>query len=51
MTVSIAHQPDLKVYQDTYSKLVSLAADAIRTYNGSLTYGIQPFTSRAVISS
>lgn len=51
MIVSVAHQPDLKAYQDTYNKFVSLAADAIRTYNGSLSYGIQPFTSSAVISS
>lgn len=51
MVVSVAHQPDLDAYKDTYSKFRSLAADATETYNGSLTYGIQPFSSSAVDQS
>ena len=51
MVVSIAHRPDLDAYKDTYNKFLSLAADATNSYNGSLTYGIQPFSSSAVHQS
>lgn len=44
---SIAHETSQEVYETVYAKFLQLAPQAASAYNGSLSFGIQPWTSSA----
>ena len=47
-SISIALQPDLNTYKETYTTYLEVAKSVAQNFSGVLAYGIQPFTSSAV---
>ncbi|OJD36444.1 fad linked oxidase-like protein [Diplodia corticola] len=49
--VSIAHKYSLESYKESYATYLNLSSQVTSDFNGSLAYGVQPFTSAAVKQS
>lgn len=47
MTCSTVLEPDVKTYQQSYSQFVDIAAHVTASFNGAMTWVIQPLQSRA----
>ena len=47
MTCSTLLEPDLKTYQQSYSQHTGIAAQVAASFNGAMTWTVQPLQSRA----
>ncbi|KAL1637024.1 hypothetical protein SLS58_009463 [Diplodia intermedia] len=50
-TVAVAHKYSLQSYKESYATYLNLSSQVAKDFNGTLAYGVQPFTSAAVKQS